>query len=1072
MAFGYDGSIRINTKLDHKGFTKGIDALGNSLKKLAGWVGVAFGVSAIVNFSKESIKAASDLSNAWLGLQSIVEGQGRSFKKAKSFINDYISDGLVPLENAVTAYKNLAARGYSTEQIEQLMAALKNSASFGRQSSYTLGEAIQTATEGLKNENSILVDNAGVTKNVSVMWKEYAKSINVGVNSLTLAQKRQAEVNGILEETKFQTGDAAKLTNTYSGQLAMLSFNFQQLKVAVGNALIPIARAVLPGINAVISALVKLANVFAQVSSLLFGKSMKGVADTEQEIVSSGNAAADATDNLAGATSGAGDAAEKAGKQIRGIFADFDDLTVLADNAADSMSGAAGGLDLSDMDTELPEIDAEGEIFEGVEGSISSLGELFTKTIEDILKKIPDFQESLHGFAEGFNDYNKTVYEAFTFPGLSEKVRDLGTEISDSFNGLVEVMDWELWGRRIGSGFDLGLGFLVSAIYEFDWINLGKKLAEFINGLVYEVNWYDFGKLLWSKFKIALETLAGFILGLDMPELAKAASNIIIGFFDSMQETIEIIDWEGIGRQIAEFLNNIDWVGVITSIADAVKEMVSAGIGLVKGFIENADPDTLLIAAAFLASKFLGGVIKTVVLPIAQKIGQELIEKIAQAISSSEIGALVSSIGTAISGIAKTLSGVASVIAGVMIAATNFFDMWNEGFSLAKEAVMLLGIGLAAVGAVILGAPAVVTAVIAGIVAAVATAAVVVKEHWEDIKTFFSDLCEKIGEFASDAVENVKNFFEGLPAWFSENVIEPAKNFFLQMFENIRQTASDALEKIKETWQVVSGWFDENIIQPVGKFFSDMWNDIKTTATETWQNVKNAWNAAGSWFSQNITGPIGKFFSDTWSNVTKSASDAWANIKKGVQDFWDDVKEWWNINVAKFFSFDYWKDLGKNMIDGLLGGLNDIFSGLSKWASDIWNDITGVFSKNNAKSSISNSAQNRSKSVSYSGREAAIARVSAYTATNLPRLANGAVIPPNQQFAAILGDQTKGYNIEAPADLIAQKVAEGIQAAGGMGGSIGPITINLVANGKTLAKAVVPAINSMTRANGRPVLLT
>lgn len=119
MAGGYDGSIRINTRLDHKGFTKGIDSIGNSLKKLAGLVGVVFGVSAIVNFGKEGIKAASALSDAWLGLQSIVEGQGRSFNKAKSFINDYISDGLVPLKNAVTAYKNLAARGYSTEQIEQ-----------------------------------------------------------------------------------------------------------------------------------------------------------------------------------------------------------------------------------------------------------------------------------------------------------------------------------------------------------------------------------------------------------------------------------------------------------------------------------------------------------------------------------------------------------------------------------------------------------------------------------------------------------------------------------------------------------------------------------------------------------------------------------------------------------------------------------------------------------------------------------------------------------------------------------------------------------------------------------------
>ena len=41
----------------------------------------------------------------------------------------------------------------------------------------------------------------------------------------------------------------------------------------MGSALIPIAQAVLPSINAIIAGLTKLANVFAQVTALLFGKS-------------------------------------------------------------------------------------------------------------------------------------------------------------------------------------------------------------------------------------------------------------------------------------------------------------------------------------------------------------------------------------------------------------------------------------------------------------------------------------------------------------------------------------------------------------------------------------------------------------------------------------------------------------------------------------------------------------------------------------------------------------------------------------------------------------------------------
>ena len=43
---------------------------------------------------------------------------------------------------------------------------------------------------------------------------------------------------------------------------------------------------------------------------------------------------------------------------------------------------------------------------------------------------------------------------------------------------------------------------------------------------------------------------------------------------------------------------------------------------------------------------------------------------------------------------------------------------------------------------------------------------------------------------------------------------------------------------------------------------------------------------------------------------------------------------------------------------------------------------------------------------------------------SVPRLATGAVIPPNAEFLAMLGDQKHGNNIEAPEALIRQIVRE------------------------------------------------
>lgn len=345
-----DGKVVISTALDNKGLEKGINNVSGKLGGLKGVVGklgaavaAAFAVQKIVQFGAESVQAARELSDAMTGLQSIMEGQGRSFSQAQKFIDEYVSDGLVPATNAITAYKNLALRGYDDSQIQQVMVALKDSAAFGRQASYSMGQAVESATEGLKNENSILVDNAGVTKNVAKMWDEYARSIGTTSNNLTQQQKIQAEVSGIMEESKYQTGDAAKVAGTFSGQLMQLSFNFNNLKVAVGNAIIPIAQKILPVINGIVSALVRMANTFSAVITSIFG-------GTRKEIQAAGAAAAGANSAI-GSSAGAAangegelaDATKKAGKAANGASSSIDELNVIQQDTGSGAETATGG---------------------------------------------------------------------------------------------------------------------------------------------------------------------------------------------------------------------------------------------------------------------------------------------------------------------------------------------------------------------------------------------------------------------------------------------------------------------------------------------------------------------------------------------------------------------------------------------------------------------------------------------------------------------------------------------------------------------------------------------------------
>lgn len=72
-----------------------------------------------------------------------------------------------------------------------------------------------------------------------------------------------------------------------------------------------------------------------------------------------------------------------------------------------------------------------------------------------------------------------------------------------------------------------------------------------------------------------------------------------------------------------------------------------------------------------------------------------------------------------------------------------------------------------------------------------------------------------------------------------------------------------------------------------------------------------------------------------WEGVKESAGAIWSGIKDLAEKTWDDLKEWWNTNVAKFFTADYWQELGENIKQGFLNGVNKAKDDIKKWASGI-----------------------------------------------------------------------------------------------------------------------------------------
>ncbi len=81
----------------------------------------------------------------------------------------------------------------------------------------------------------------------------------------------------------------------------------------------------------------------------------------------------------------------------------------------------------------------------------------------------------------------------------------------------------------------------------------------------------------------------------------------------------------------------------------------------------------------------------------------------------------------------------------------------------------------------------------------------------------------------------------------------------------------------------------------------------------------------------------------------------------------------------------------------------------------------------------------------------------------IPLLAQGAVIPPNKEFLAVLGDQRHGTNIEAPLETIKQALAEVLAS---QGGSNGDINITFTGDLAQLGRVLKPVIDKEGRRVG------
>lgn len=157
----------------------------------------------------------------------------------------------------------------------------------------------------------------------------------------------------------------------------------------------------------------------------------------------------------------------------------------------------------------------------------------------------------------------------------------------------------------------------------------------------------------------------------------------------------------------------------------------------------------------------------------------------------------------------------------------------------------------------------------------------------------------------------------------------------------------------------------------------------------------------------------------------------WDFLQEKLAGCWENIKNWWNTKVQKFVSEHWWAQLGLKIIGGLLGGFINKWKAVVTWVTNAVKWVTNMFSSVLNFLSGGNgtfASRNNLGSGGIGGYKKQA--MPALRRVEVPALAQGAVIPANKKFLAVLGDQTSGTNVEAPLNTIQQAAVQAFAEMG------------------------------------------
>ena len=876
MAAESVGQIGLDLTVNDRSFKKQMAGIQGMAKKAGAALAAAFAVKKIIDFGAACIELGSDLAE----VQNVVDV---TFPRMSKKVDEFARNAAGSFGLSETMAKKFTgtfgamakAFGFNEQAAYEMSTALTGLAgdvasfyNISQDEAYTKMKAVFTGeTEVLKDLGIVMTQNA---LDAYAMANGYGKV----TAKMTEAEKVALRYQFVTDQLALASGDFIRTSDGWANQVRILQLQFDSLKATIGQGLINVLTPVIKVINLIISKLMSLANAFKSFTELITGKKSGGgvsAAATGMEDI------AGSADNASAAMGGAGNAAKKAAKDIKGATSGIDELNIIqAPDSSGSDGGAGGGYTADEFD--MGEVDT------------SAIDEMDSK-YQGLIDKARELSSLFKGgfnIAFGNKDVLDSIQQSISNIGQSLKDIFLDPAVVSAADNFLNSLVFNL-GKVAGGMASVGASIadnLLGGISKFLEQN-SQRIKDYL------ISMFDIGSDITNIVGRVSEAW-GTVFEAFRSDSAKQVAADIIGIFSSafmgVTELIGKFTTDVLDLITVPFIQNKDLIkqtledtfSAVEPIFSEVKSIVDECFdGLKKTYDDSVAPMINSFKEGFteIVEKLLEAY-NQYILPVIEEMAQRFQEFHEQYLSPliDKFLEFTGKVADAITAVWENflkpfvlwfIETMAPIIGNALSGLVDMFFDWWEGIS------ETLGHVFDALG----GLMDFITGTFTGDW----------NKAWNGIKTFFSQIWEAMKTLANTLMTAISNIISTVLGGIKgvwEAIWGKIKEFASGLWNGLKDSASEIFNSIKDQ-------------------LSEIWDSVKTT-------IEEKWNAIKEWFD-GIWQKIKDIFNlDEMLEVGKNIMN---KLWEGMSNIWEDVKNWLG-GIADFVG---------SVWDGIVDGAKNLF---------------------------------------------------------------------------------------------------------------------------------------------------